>query len=167
MSAVVPIRKSIRRLRFFLLENLVLPLAIFPLRALIWSWRKEGPGQDVTDEIAAMPRVILTIWHGSLLHGFAFFPLAKPYGRRWRVLVTPSLDGRLAAATLDRLDAGHVLLVSGVRGVDAATQFIRCVEAGEVGVIIADGPLGPRGVVKAGVARTVAVAGAPNSSVTR
>ena len=149
-----------RRLRFFLLEKVVLPCAIIPLRALIRSWRTQPPDLATIEEIAAMPRVIITIWHGALLQGPAFFPLAKPYRRRWVVLVTPSLDGRLTAALLKRLDADSALLADGVRGLDGAGEFVRRVAAGELGVVVVDGPRGPREIVKEGVGRTAAAAGA-------
>jgi lysophospholipid acyltransferase (LPLAT)-like uncharacterized protein len=105
-----------------------------------------------------VPRVIFTIFHGTLVESLAYRPMWKAYGRRWLILTTPSLDGRLAAVMLDRLGVGHAPLQSGERGIEAAREYIARVDAGEVGVLLVDGPRGPRGVVKPGVARTIAAA---------
>src|SRR4030095_11333259 len=112
-SSVVPIQKSIRRLRFLLLEHVVLPLAFLPLRMLIRSWRLTAPRQSLLAELAAWPRVIITIFHGTLLEGLAFTAMWKPYGRRWVVLTTPSLDGQLAVAMLAPFGVRCTPLVSG------------------------------------------------------
>jgi lysophospholipid acyltransferase (LPLAT)-like uncharacterized protein len=157
-SSVVPDAKSIRRLRFALLERIVLPLAFLPLRALIWSWRSRSPSPALLAEIAAWPRVVLTIFHGTLIEGLAYTAMWRPYGRQWVVLTTPSLDGRFAAAMLARFGVRCAPLVPGARGAEAAREFVARVEAGDVGVILVDGPRGPRGVVKPGVARTIAAA---------
>jgi lysophospholipid acyltransferase (LPLAT)-like uncharacterized protein len=159
-SSVVPLGKAIRRLRFYLLETIVLPLALLPLRALMWTWHAPGPAPGLLAELAALPRVIFTIWHGTLLEGLAFTALWRPYGRRWVVLTTPSLDGRFAAAMLERFGVRCAPLLPGARGAEAAREFVRRVEAGDIGVILVDGPRGPRRVVKQGVARTIAAAGA-------
>jgi len=147
-----------RRLRFRLLEAVILPLAILPLRALVRTWRRGGPDPALLAEIAATPRVIVTIWHATLLEALAFATMWKPFGRDWVVLTTPSLDGRLAARMIELFGTGQAPLAPAGRGVDAAAEFIRRVERGDVGAILVDGPRGPRGIVKPGVARTIAAA---------
>jgi lysophospholipid acyltransferase (LPLAT)-like uncharacterized protein len=74
------------------------------------------------------------------------------------VLTTPSLAGPFAAAAIARLGVASVPMRSDTRGVASADAFLACVAAGDVGCILVDGPRGPAGVVKAGVARTVAAA---------
>ena len=145
--------KSIRRLRFLLLERLLLPLAILPLRAVMRSWRMHGPEPAILAELATRP-------HGTLLEGLAHTAMWKPFGRHWVVLTTPSLDGQFAVAMLDRFDVRCAPLVRGARGAAAAREFVARVGAGDVGCILVDGPRGPRGIVKSGVAGTVAAAGA-------
>lgn len=149
-----------RRLRFFLLEKIVLPLATIPLRWLIWTWRKRGPSEKTMDEIASVPRVILVTCHGMFLHGLAFSQLWAPHGRRVVVMLSPSLDGKLLAATLERFGLDHVGATSDSHGVAGTLEFIRRVEAGDVGLIAVDGPRGPRGAVKPGVLRIAAATGA-------
>lgn len=149
--------KAIRRLRFSLLERIVLPLAIWPLRAWLWSWRTSGPDPSLIADVATRQRVIFTIFHATLFEGLVYNALWRSHGRRWVVLTTPSLDGQLAAAMLGRIGFGFAPLVRRARGV-AAREFIARVEAGDIGVIPVDGPRGPRGVVKPGVAGTIAAA---------
>jgi lysophospholipid acyltransferase (LPLAT)-like uncharacterized protein len=155
---VVVTGKAIRRLRFYLLERLVLPLAMWPLRAWLWSWRTSGPDPSLIADVLARQRVIFTIFHGTLLEGLVYQALWRAHGRRWVVLTTPSLDGQFAAAMLDRVGVGCAPLVPGARGVAAAREFVARVAQGDIGVILVDGPRGPRGVVKPGVARTIEAA---------
>lgn len=150
--------KAIRRLRFFLLERLVLPLAMWPLRVWLWSWRISGPDPQLIAAVATRQRVVFTIFHGTLLEGLGYYALWRPHGRRWVVLTTPSLDGQFAAAMLERMGVTAAPLVPGTRGAAAAREFIARVAAGDIGVILVDGPRGPRGVVKAGVAATIEAA---------
>lgn len=157
---MVPGSKSMRRLRFLLLERVLLPLAMLPWRAWMRSWRMHGPDPTMLAELAKRPRVIVMIFHGTLVEGLAQTAMWKPYGRHWVVLTTPSLDGQFAVAMLDRFTVRCAPLVQGERGAEAAREFIARVAAGDIGCILVDGPRGPRGVVKSGVARTVAAAGA-------
>jgi lysophospholipid acyltransferase (LPLAT)-like uncharacterized protein len=159
-SSVVPVGKSIRRLRFRALEKLVLPTALGCFRALMRTWRMRGPDPALMDEVATLPRVIFTLWHGTLLQGLFFTGLWERYDRCWVVLVTPSLDGLLAATMLGRFGVECAALEKELRGVASAGLFIQRLEEGFIGAILADGPRGPQRVVKAGVGRTAAAAGA-------
>ena len=146
---VIATASSLRRVRFLFLERVVLPVAIWPLRAWLWSCRRRGPDPATLAHIAARPRVVFTMFHGTLFEGLAHLQMLRPHGRRWIIFATPSRDGRLAAALLERL---------GARCAFAARDFIHRVAAGDVGLILADGPLGPRGCIHPGVARTIAIA---------
>jgi len=149
-----------RRLRFAVLEAVVLPLGVLLYRVLMRTWRVQPLNPAVMAELANEPRVIFAIFHGTLIEAIAQRRAWIPYGRRWVILTTPSLDGRLAAAMLERLEIGYAPLRSGERGLAAAGEYLARVESGEIGVLLVDGPRGPRGVVKPGVARTIAAAGA-------
>lgn len=152
--------ERLRRFRFWILETLVLPLAMVPFRLLVWSWRKQGLSEATLQQIGQLPRVIIAVYHGELPASLAWANLWAPYGRRWLGLLTPSLDGRLMAATLKRFGVDSVALPRATRGIEGAQEFIRRVQAGAIGVIAVDGPRGPRGVVKDGVARTASAANA-------
>ena len=89
-----------RRLRFLALEKIALPAAIVPLRLLVRTWRAQG--YDDPNFLAAMaaPRVLVATYHGMFLHLLAYAHIPPRHGRRLVVLISPSLDGRLLAATL-------------------------------------------------------------------
>jgi len=150
--------EQLRRVRFWILEKLILPVATLPLRLLVRTWRMQALPAATVERIGHLPRVIVAVQHGHLPASMAWANLWAPYGRRWLGLLTPSLDGRLLAAALKRFGVDSVALPSRTRGVAGAQEFIRCIEAGAIGVIAVDGPRGPRGVVKDGVARTAAAA---------
>jgi hypothetical protein len=148
----------LRRARFFLLETLVLPIAIVPLRALVRSWRRRAPDEPTLERTLATPRLVLATYHGMLLHLLAFAPLCARHGRRLVVMLSPSLDGRLLAATLARFGVDHVRATSGRRGIAGSREFLRRVEAGDIGVVAVDGPLGPCCAAKPGFLRLAAKA---------
>jgi lysophospholipid acyltransferase (LPLAT)-like uncharacterized protein len=152
--------KRLRDLRFWMLEKLVVPLAIVPFRLLVWTWRRRELPEATVREIARQPRVIIVVCHGELPPSLAWAKMWEPFGRRWLGLLTPSLDGRLMAATLRHFGVDSVALPRGTRGVEGAQEFIRRVQAGAIGVLAVDGPRGPRGVVKDGVVRTAFAANA-------
>lgn len=157
---MTPLGRRLRGLRFWILEKLVLPLAILPCRLWVSSWRRRELPEATVQAIARQPRVIFVLCHGELPSSLAWVKLWESFGRPWLGLLTPSLDGRLMAATLKRFGVDCVMLPSDRRGVDGAQEFIARVQAGAIGVLAADGPRGPHGVVKDGVARTASAADA-------
>jgi lysophospholipid acyltransferase (LPLAT)-like uncharacterized protein len=149
-----------RRLRFFTLEKILLPVAIRPFRLLVRSWRVDGPDGPEEQAAKAAPRLIIVTWHGMLPHLLRYAPFVLERGRRPVVLVSPSLDGRLLAATLAYFGIDHVFGTSNARAVSGARRLIARVAAGDVGVIAADGPRGPCGIAKPGVLEMAAMADA-------
>jgi lysophospholipid acyltransferase (LPLAT)-like uncharacterized protein len=147
-----------RRLRFFILETLVLPIAVIPLRALVRSWRRRAPDDASVARDLAAPRLVLATYHGMLLHLLAFAPLCARHDRRLVVMLSPSLDGRLLAAALARFGIDHVRATSGSRAVTGSREFLRRVAAGDVGVVAVDGPLGPCCTAKPGFLRLATAA---------
>jgi lysophospholipid acyltransferase (LPLAT)-like uncharacterized protein len=156
----VSAKQGLRRLRFLLLEKVLLPVAIPALRLLLRTWRVEQPGAAALEEIARAPRVVFATFHGMLLHLLRFGHLPAAYGRRMIVMLSPSLDGRLLAAALAAFGVHHVYATSSRRGVGGAIEFIRCVQAGDMGLIAVDGPRGPCGVAKRGFLQIAAAADA-------
>lgn len=148
----------LRRLRFRLLDRVVLPLAIGPIRLWMGSWRRHAPDPQELASLLSRPRLVVATYHGMLLHLLAFAPLCARHGRRLVVLLSPSLDGRLLAAALARFGIGHVLATDGDRGVAGSRELLRHLDAGDVAVIAVDGPLGPCGRVKPGFLRLARMA---------
>ena len=146
-----------RRLRFFALEKIALPAGILPLRMLVRTWRVRGC--DAPHFLAAMaaPRVVVATYHGMFLHLLAYARIAPRHGRRLVVLVSPSLDGRLLAATLSHFGVDHVFGTSSSRGVRGAREFIARIAGGDIGVIAADGPNGPCCAAKPGLLEIAAL----------
>ena len=132
-----------RRFRFFLLEKILLPIAIVPLRMIVRSWRLDPPDASRQEEFFTFPRVVLFTYHGMFLQLLAYAPLINKRGRRLVVMLTPSLDGRLLAAMLHHFDIDHVMASPGDRDVRGALEFARRIEAGDVGLLAVDGPRGP------------------------
>ncbi|HKD67882.1 MAG TPA: DUF374 domain-containing protein [Candidatus Binataceae bacterium] len=149
-----------RRLRFFALEQILLPTSTPPLRMLVRSWRLRDKQDAVLRAMLAAPRVVIATWHGMFLHLLAYAPVALARGRRMVVLVSPSLDGRLLAAALARFGIDHVYGTSNARGVSGAREFIARIASGEIGIIAADGPRGPCCVAKRGPLEIAALADA-------
>ena len=132
-----------RRFRFFVLEKILLPIAIVPLRLVIRTWRLHPPDARRAAELLNPPRLMLFTYHGMFLQLLAYAYLVKDAGRRLVVMLTPSLDGRLLAATLRHFDIDHVLATPGDRDIRGALEFTRRIEAGYVGLLAVDGPRGP------------------------
>jgi lysophospholipid acyltransferase (LPLAT)-like uncharacterized protein len=146
-----------RRTRFFILEKILLPLAIFPFRLLLTSWRPRAPDEKTLQQVAATAPLFLVTYHGMLLHLLAF---ARFSPRRLVVMVSPSYDGRLLGAFLRHFGIAHVLGSSRSRNVAGSLEFIRRVKAGEIGLIAVDGPRGPCCVAKPGFLKMASAAGA-------
>ncbi len=149
-----------RRLRFFTLQRIVLPLAIGPFRLLVRSWRVDPPYGPDLQAAEASPRLIIVTWHGMLLYLLRYVQFVLGRGRRPVMLVSPSLDGQLAVAMLTHFGVDYVWGTRGARGVSGSRRFIERVASGEVGIIAADGPRGPCGVAKLGVLELAALADA-------
>jgi len=150
----------VRRLRFAALEKVALPIGILPLRALVRTWQTRGSDDPNFLAVMAAPRVVVATYHGMFLHLLAYARIPPRYRRRLVVLVSPSLDGRLLAATLAHFGISHVFGTSNSRGIGGAREFIARIAAGDIGIIAADGPSGPCCVAKPGLLEIAALAGA-------
>jgi lysophospholipid acyltransferase (LPLAT)-like uncharacterized protein len=157
---VAPIRPSLRRLRFTLLEHLALPIGVLPLKALMRTWRLRPVDEAMVEPFVTRPRLVIATCHGMFLHVLAFSRLAAVRHRRFVVLLGPSRDGRLLAAFLARFGIGHAVGATGSRGAAGAHAFVQRVAAGEIGILAVDGPLGPCCQVAPGFLRLAAAAGA-------
>lgn len=144
-----------RRQRFFVLEKIILPIVILPLRLLVRSWRKEELHAAVIRQITDTPRVILVTFHGMQLHLLAF---AANCPRQIVVMVSPSYDGRLLAAFLKYFGIRHVFGSSRSRRIAGSLELIRYIKAGAIGLIAVDGPRGPRCIAKPGFLKIASAA---------
>jgi lysophospholipid acyltransferase (LPLAT)-like uncharacterized protein len=146
-----------RRQYFFILEKILLPIVVFPLRLLVKSWRWPAADAVMIQRISETPRIIVVTFHGMLLHLLA---LRRFTPRQCVVMLSPSYDGRLLAAFLKHFGVNHVFGSSRSRNINGPLDLIRRIQAGELGLIAVDGPRGPRGVVKPGFLKLAGAADA-------
>lgn len=149
-----------RRLWFFVLERIALPIVAGPIRLWVRSWRIDAAADGLLAEVASHPRLVVATFHGMLFHLLAFAEPLRALGRAPVVLVSPSRDGSLLAAALARFGIESVRGTEGSRGVAGSREFSRAVARGAIGVVAVDGPRGPLCVAKPGVLRLRDAAGA-------
>ncbi|MCR0984704.1 lysophospholipid acyltransferase family protein [Roseomonas populi] len=130
--------------------------------------RWEILGAEPLREMAAEPRgFVMAFWHECL----PLMPAA--WARLWAtmpadvprkpglVLVSRSRDGTMIAASLARFGLTVVAGSSSRGGGNAGRVLLRGVRAGNVAVVVPDGPRGPRRQVSDGAGRLAAMAGVP------
>lgn len=99
---------------------------------------------------------LIALWHGQMM-----LPMAHYRGRGYHVLVSPSDDGTLIAATLCRFGYGVVRGSSSRGGARAVRQLLTDLRSGRIIVITPDGPRGPSHSVNPGCAWMASVASLP------
>ncbi|MDX2175456.1 MAG: DUF374 domain-containing protein [Candidatus Sumerlaeia bacterium] len=145
-----------RAAKFWLLERIVLPVAVVPIKLWVRSWpRKHGPPEELR-VYGATPNMVIATYHGMLLHLLRFAPLIEDHGRRLVVMTSPSKDGKLLARLLGLLGVDHVEGSSRSRSVAGSIEFVKAVRGGKIGLIAVDGPRGPVAVAKPGIVRLAA-----------
>lgn len=151
---------SFRSFKFTLLEKVVLPICVLPLKAWIKTWRLEDSQQELLTEASQVPFMVIATYHGMLMQLLAYQPLLERYGRKLVVMASPSRDGRLMASLLDRYGIANVPCSTRSRSIAGSMEFIREVEKGMIGLIAVDGPRGPACEVKQGIVRIAEAADA-------
>jgi lysophospholipid acyltransferase (LPLAT)-like uncharacterized protein len=99
---------------------------------------------------------LFACWHGRIFYSAYFF-------RFWRIvaLVSQHLDGEMIAQTLVRLGFDTVRGSSTHGGKEAFYKMIDRLKNGSIGVVIPDGPNGPRHQIKNGIIYMAYLAGVP------
>jgi lysophospholipid acyltransferase (LPLAT)-like uncharacterized protein len=146
-----------RRLRFFLIERVLLPIAIVPVRLWIGSWRA-APADDAVMQhlFGVLPRMVVLTYHGLFFQLLAFCYVSRQFDRPFVVMLSPSLDGRLLGRLLSYFGLDCVYATTERRAVAGSREFSRRVERGDVGIVAVDGPRGPCGSFHAGALRLAA-----------
>lgn len=131
-------------------------LGAIALRALGGSLRVAREEAAVAPLWAARAPVIYAVWHGRVLL------LPYLYGHRGcHVLTSRSRDGELVARWIRRFGLEPVRGSSTRGGAEALRLLTRALRAGREVVVVADGPKGPREVLKPGVIALARLSGAP------
>jgi len=131
------------------------------LRALGATWRVRIDGPDPFDEAAEAP-VLGALLHRDFLMAAWFFR-----DRGIRVGISRSRDGDLIDQALAQLGYAEAARGSSSRGgAVAQLGLLRALEAGGSVAVVVDGPRGPAGQPKPGIARLATRTGRPISAVT-
>jgi lysophospholipid acyltransferase (LPLAT)-like uncharacterized protein len=148
-------RTPLKRLISHWLEHKVgVPLAYVILRALHRTWKAERLGEANCE----LRPAIFAIWHGDLVVGAQELPRLKP---AVDVLASRSRDGALVARYVHLFKVRTIRGGSSKGGADALRQMRHSLQRGRSVVIPVDGPRGPFGGVKIGVAALASQTGAP------
>ncbi len=148
--ASLPWRK---RLEFRL--STILGWAFITLLGSSYRYRFEGAEHLRKLEQEGKP-CLLAIWHGRF---FVFVYLFRFRG--FVALVSQHLDGEMIAQTLHRLRFKTVRGSSTRGGKEAFHNMVEALRRGESGVVIPDGPRGPRHKLKPGVIYMALKTGVP------
>lgn len=128
------------------MRTLVVALAAALIRALGATWRVRVEGKSPFD---SEQRPLL----GALWHRSVFLAAHQFRDRRAVVIVSQSRDGDWIEALLSRLGYAPSARGSSSRGGAAALrQQIRAMRETGIGALLCDGPRGPAGVAKPGIA---------------
>ena len=138
-------------------------LAIVPaicallIRLLALSLRFEIVCEDGAHAAAPDEQGIWCFWHRCLLTSACYFR-QRP---RTALLISRSFDGELIARTIDRLGFQTVRGSSSRGGAHGLRSLVQAVQAGASAVFPADGPRGPRYVLKPGALKLAELTNRP------
>lgn len=126
------------------------------LRALARTLRIRREEDAVAPLWAARVPVIYAVWHGRIVL------LPYLYGHRGCcVLASRSRDGEIVSRLVERFGLEPVRGSSTRGGGEALRQLTRQLWRGREVVVVPDGPVGPREVLKSGVIALARLSGAP------
>lgn len=126
------------------------------LRALARTLRIRREEDAVAPLWAARVPVIYAVWHGRIVL------LPYLYGHRGCcVLASRSRDGEIVSRLVERFGLEPVRGSSTRGGGEALRQLTRQLRRGREVVVVPDGPVGPREVLKSGVIALARLSGAP------
>jgi lysophospholipid acyltransferase (LPLAT)-like uncharacterized protein len=135
----------------------LIAMAAVVLHGLGRSWRVRRVGTAVMDaRMAAGERVIYSVWHSRLL------PFVYTHrGSGVTGLISRSRDGDLIAALAERMGFRSARGSSSRGGLEGFLEMVRHGKRGRSLALMPDGPRGPAGVAKSGIARLGCVTGLP------
>lgn len=125
---------------------LVPPSAALLLRMLALTLRYEVIREDGEHVAAPEEQAIWCFWHRCLLASACMFQ-QRPHTT---LLISQSFDGELIARTIERLGYATVRGSSSRGGAEGLRALARAVQAGASAIFPADGPRGPRYLLKPG-----------------
>ncbi len=106
-------------------------------------------------------RCIIAFWHSRIL-----YVAYRHKGIKAAVMISDSADGEIIAQIVQRQGHKAIRGSTGKGGLRALSRLIAAVNQGHIGVVVPDGPQGPRYKVQPGVIMLAAKTGAPIVPVT-
>lgn len=144
------------------LYRLAVPLAVGLVR--LW-WRLCPTVRVLGDEHAARAiadgAVIPVYWHEHQLHCIRYLLEQRARGLKLGFLISPSLDGEIAAKMAERAGAYVIRGSSNNTGARAMRDYYVALQQGLSPGITPDGPTGPRGEFKPGAVLIAQMSGRP------
>ncbi len=147
-----------------LFYRLCVPIAMIVLRLLWLSYRIEKViGEEHIPKLLAENKVFLpTLWHQHLFLCVKYLRRMYQRGLRLGFLISPSVDGEVAALVVQRI-GGHVIRGSSTRtGAHALRTIYKAMREQHISPLITpDGPRGPRCEFKPGAIYLARISGTP------
>jgi lysophospholipid acyltransferase (LPLAT)-like uncharacterized protein len=144
------------------LYRLAVPLAVGLVR--LW-WRMCPTVRVVGDEHAARAiadgAMIPVYWHEHQLYCIRWLLEQRARGLKLGFLISPSLDGEIAAKMAERAGVHVIRGSSNNTGARALRDYYVALQQGVSPGITPDGPTGPRGEFKAGAVLIAQMSGRP------
>lgn len=139
--------------KFDFINRFLAPIGITVLRLWVGSWRHETTMTAEVERVCRGERLIAAALHGSMF----CLPILSRYthklGRVACALTSPSRDGKLQVRVLKTFGIESVEGSSRSKAVAGSLGLLEAVKSGRIGFIIVDGPRGPAGIPKEGIAR--------------
>ena len=143
-----------------ILKYRLVPLCYCLLRLYLSFLRVRVVGEEAAREhFAKHGRMIAAVWHQRFLPALAYVTKFRNF--RPVVMISQSSDGELIASLAERLGLVPVRGSSTRGGREALMAILRAIKKHPGIIHIADGPTGPKGVVKPGLTAMAQVTGAP------
>lgn len=142
----------------FLHAYVIPPLACALIYVISATLRVTEAGKDMEDELEKEGGpIIYTFWHGRLF----YYPYYYKRRERYRILVSPSVDGEIIARTLALFGFGITRGSSFKNSRAALRELKRSLDEGYSTVLIADGSRGPRHALQPGALMLAKLTGRP------
>lgn len=141
------------------LENVFVPSAYYFLHVYLslLSFRVIGE-EKAFQALNTHRRVIAALWHQRILPSLGYVKRFRGFNPC--IMISQSQDGDLISPIAERLGLRPIRGSSSKGGREALVTIVRILRASRAAVHIVDGPLGPKGVVKAGLIQMAQVTGA-------